>query len=182
MRSLLVVIILFAAAGANAATVTIDFDDLALGGTPDGFGYLEVVTEGYIFSSESGVVEVGAPGNQAMGGLTFADGMNPGEVFISREDGQSFALFDADIDLALGYLAFSDDGNFDDSTGPGLNELGTGQWLNITGVQIYGSLAVFAPVYVDNVMLGTAVPIPAAVWLFGSALAGLGWMRRKKTV
>jgi hypothetical protein len=28
----------------------------------------------------------------------------------------------------------------------------------------------------------TAVPIPAAVWLFGSALAGLGWMRRRKTV
>jgi hypothetical protein len=26
------------------------------------------------------------------------------------------------------------------------------------------------------------VPIPAAVWLFGSALAGLGWMRRRKTV
>jgi hypothetical protein len=27
----------------------------------------------------------------------------------------------------------------------------------------------------------TVVPIPAAVWLFGSALAGLGWMRRRKT-
>jgi hypothetical protein len=27
----------------------------------------------------------------------------------------------------------------------------------------------------------SAVPIPAAVWLFGSALAGLGWMRRKKS-
>jgi len=27
--------------------------------------------------------------------------------------------------------------------------------------------------------LVTAVPIPAAVWLFGSALAGLGWLRRK---
>jgi hypothetical protein len=26
-----------------------------------------------------------------------------------------------------------------------------------------------------------AVPVPAAVWLFGSALAGLGWMRRKVT-
>jgi hypothetical protein len=25
------------------------------------------------------------------------------------------------------------------------------------------------------------VPIPAAVWLFGSALAGLGWMRRKQS-
>jgi hypothetical protein len=28
----------------------------------------------------------------------------------------------------------------------------------------------------------SAVPVPAAVWLFGSALAGLGWMRRKQTV
>jgi hypothetical protein len=26
----------------------------------------------------------------------------------------------------------------------------------------------------------TSVPVPAAVWLFGSALAGLGWMRRKQ--
>jgi len=25
----------------------------------------------------------------------------------------------------------------------------------------------------------TVVPVPAAIWLFGSALAGLGWMRRK---
>jgi hypothetical protein len=31
----------------------------------------------------------------------------------------------------------------------------------------------------DNIVV-TAVPIPAAVWLFGSALAGLGWMRRKQ--
>jgi hypothetical protein len=28
----------------------------------------------------------------------------------------------------------------------------------------------------------SVVPIPAAVWLFGSALAGLGWLRRKQTV
>jgi len=26
----------------------------------------------------------------------------------------------------------------------------------------------------------TVVPVPAAVWLFGSALAGLGWLRRKQ--
>jgi hypothetical protein len=28
----------------------------------------------------------------------------------------------------------------------------------------------------------STVPVPAAVWLFGSALAGLGWMRRKQIV
>jgi len=27
----------------------------------------------------------------------------------------------------------------------------------------------------------SVVPIPAAVWLFGSALAGLGWIRRKQS-
>ena len=27
----------------------------------------------------------------------------------------------------------------------------------------------------------SVVPLPAAAWLFGSALAGLGWMRRRKT-
>jgi hypothetical protein len=28
----------------------------------------------------------------------------------------------------------------------------------------------------------SAVPVPAAAWLFGSALAGLGWLRRKQTI
>ena len=28
----------------------------------------------------------------------------------------------------------------------------------------------------------SVIPVPAAVWLFGSALAGLGWMRRRKSV
>ena len=28
----------------------------------------------------------------------------------------------------------------------------------------------------------STIPVPAAIWLFGSALAGLGWMKRKQTV
>jgi len=32
----------------------------------------------------------------------------------------------------------------------------------------------------DWLFTATVVPVPAAVWLFGSALAGLGWMRRRK--
>jgi len=30
-------------------------------------------------------------------------------------------------------------------------------------------------------LIGTVVPLPAAVWLFGSGLAGLGFLRRKKS-
>jgi len=30
-----------------------------------------------------------------------------------------------------------------------------------------------------SIVGANAVPVPAAVWLFGSALAGLGWVRRK---
>jgi len=35
---------------------------------------------------------------------------------------------------------------------------------------------------ISGSVVASVVPIPAAVWLFGSALAGLGWMRRKQTV
>jgi hypothetical protein len=33
-----------------------------------------------------------------------------------------------------------------------------------------------------DIMTITAIPVPAAFWLFGSALGGLGWMRRRKAV
>ena len=47
-----------------------------------------------------------------------------------------------------------------------------------------------AGLYVDNYpsaghhyweIQSSVVPVPAAAWLFGSALAGLGWLRRKQT-
>jgi hypothetical protein len=44
------------------------------------------------------------------------------------------------------------------------------------------SRTTYAFTYDDLVMNANVVPIPAAVWLFGSALAGLGWIRRKQTV
>jgi hypothetical protein len=55
----------------------------------------------------------------------------------------------------------------------------------VTNLDCLNGLYMFARegsrVFIDDVMI-TAVPVPAAVWLFGSALAGLGWMRRKTTV
>ena len=34
--------------------------------------------------------------------------------------------------------------------------------------------------FIDNINV-SVVPIPAAIWFFGSALAGLGWLRKKVT-
>ena len=51
--------------------------------------------------------------------------------------------------------------------------------INAFGSRIEYTAGEFA--YAAEVSIGSAVPIPAAAWLFGSALAGLGWMRRKQT-
>ena len=47
--------------------------------------------------------------------------------------------------------------------------------------QVFGSTfgTESRPTYVDN-FTATVVPLPAAVWLFGAALAGLGFMRRRQ--
>ena len=44
-----------------------------------------------------------------------------------------------------------------------------------------GPVEVFTENSFSGTLTATAVPVPAAVWLFGSALAGLGWFRRKQT-
>ncbi|MCP3908415.1 MAG: VPLPA-CTERM sorting domain-containing protein [Gammaproteobacteria bacterium] len=55
------------------------------------------------------------------------------------------------------------------------------QWSDLTSVGIYITSGVPQTLTIDN-FSASIVPIPAAVWLFGSALAGLGWLRRKQTV
>jgi hypothetical protein len=184
MRSILTTILLLASATTNAATVTIDFDDLPNGGTPDGGGYIDVTTQDYYFNSQGGVGESGAPGNKVIAGLSTGGLYEAPEIYFARGDGQAFSLLAADIDgVVSGYVASSDNGSFNDSTGPGLNELGTGAWLNVNSVYLIGLAGTgsFTILALDNVVVGAAVPVPAAVWLFGSALAGLGWVRRRKT-
>jgi len=53
-------------------------------------------------------------------------------------------------------------------------------WSGLTSISVS---AINNPSFdsaIDNITV-SAVPVPAAVWLFGSALAGLGWMHRRKT-
>jgi hypothetical protein len=54
------------------------------------------------------------------------------------------------------------------------------EWSDLASVGIYISSGVPQSLTIDN-FSASIVPIPAAVWLFGSALAGLGWLRRRQT-
>jgi len=47
------------------------------------------------------------------------------------------------------------------------------------GVNAWGSPD--ATAYLDNIVITSVVPIPAAVWLFGSGLGLLGWLRRRQS-
>ena len=48
----------------------------------------------------------------------------------------------------------------------------------LTNAGGYRELRVYGETLQSGYLMGTVVPIPAAVWLFGSALAALGWLRR----
>jgi hypothetical protein len=55
------------------------------------------------------------------------------------------------------------------------------QWAGLTRLEIatLPSCCVSFGMAVDNIVVSNVVPIPAAVWLFGSALVLLGWVQRR---
>jgi hypothetical protein len=79
-------------------------------------------------------------------------------------------------------LYFTTDGIYYDEDHPEIASFETvlfsAEWSNLSSVTF--STEEENNIALDNIIV-SAVPIPAAIWLFGSALAGLGWMRRRKT-
>ena len=119
---------------------------------------------------------------------------NPGSITITKDGGQVFSLhsFDYSFGAATGsnsiYLSAITAGGGVINLSPTLatdyfmytHDL-DGAFYNIVSVTFSQEVGNTALTVLDNIVV-SAVPIPAAVWLFGSALAGLGWMRRKQTV
>lgn len=57
---------------------------------------------------------------------------------------------------------------------------GVDNWLRISADGKTLEFSTNVPHDYDNIRILTAVPVPAAVWLFGSALLGLGVVKRKR--
>lgn len=164
MRSILIVSTMLFVASVNAATIDID-----LGAAPCDFicsGTYEL--DGFDISTDSAFRNLGFWGFDFEQVLT-----------MERSTGDSFGLssIGASINLngpwiVTGHYALG--GIVQTSIDTSGVFSFDGSWQNLTRVEFVvqpGSLSSLA---------ATVVPVPAAAWLFASALAGLGWLRRRR--
>jgi hypothetical protein len=107
-------------------------------------------------------------------------------VNISRSDAGAFALYSIDTTGSFAFANIVGTRAGGGTVVGSFADLGSGDWLNITQAYLSFSMGAY---FGDNVIAGTidnivvaqasAVPLPATVWLFVSALGGLGLMRRR---
>jgi hypothetical protein len=165
---------------ANAVTITFDEPGLPfLGDTTS------LETQGYIFDAGPDAETFGIPPDPDPFLVLF--GSETGETLsITEASGSTFSLsslefFSPAVEAIAftGYLVGGGTVQLDLISGSSFETFNfDGSWSNLTGIDVYTGYTGFQ---LDNIVV-TAVPVPAAAWLFGSALAGLGWMRRRKTV
>jgi len=175
-------ILAFSAISANAGTVLIDFDDV----TPEyvfGGNLFDIETKGFTFdavTSSASPPEAGVgSGGIFAGAECFAFGAGCGSLIVMEAvNGSAFSI------QSIGSWEGSFEGTLFGGGAADLSApIGTGDWLSLETFRVRNYCELTPCGYfeasLDNVT-ASVVPIPAAVWLFGSALAGLGWVRRKQ--
>jgi hypothetical protein len=188
MRSLSIALLLLICGTASA--VTIDFESVPSGSVPLSFD-----TQGFTFLTK----------NREGVGVIDRDYAGTGNAFFFCMDCQNPAGFDMHATDNSLFSLYSFDMGFMEQDPQPLTVTGTyanNSTISITYTSITGFLETlsmgpgweglksvsfevdtsnnysFNVPYFDNIVVNE-VPVPAAVWLFGSALVGLGWMRRK---
>jgi hypothetical protein len=187
MKRILLISLFLFAGHSQAAPVTIDFEEITLGSsnfTSQGFDFRAFNPDG----GTAGVITDGS-GNQSLqlsvSGLC-STYCSTASVIMTSLDGGAFSLLGADLSLVTCGIGMQCEIEvygrmLDGSSATGA--IGSSDWLNLTEVwfSTRGSdpSGTFqqAVLNVDNVVV-QAVPIPAAVWLFATALSCLGFFRR----
>jgi hypothetical protein len=209
MKKLIAALMLFGWGCAQAATITIDFEEQSIlsggGGAfpfdgPD-FG----VSQDFEFFRADGQAEGGwtpgdlggaATGNASDIALDWSSVAGDGTLTMEYDGGSSFTFTLHSLDFLAGSLSASV-GTIE-VTGyyAGGGSLATtltassagfvwdsavfdASWNGLRRVEFDAS-DLDSLAALDNLVV-TAVPVPAAVWLFGSGLAALGWSRRRQT-
>ncbi len=196
-----IAVLLVLLADAHAFNVTIDFEELPIDGDLMSGPYT-IETKGFNFSGTTwkGITEWPLGAIDDSKALHWCAVNNPGfcepssyNTITMTQDGSvafdllSLELARSDWDVSVQLTGFYVGGGsisttvFVDSVTLTTLSLDS-SWSNLESLSIDPLGDVYnAAVAVDNIAVVTAVPIPAAAWLFGSALAGLGWMRRKQS-
>ena len=173
---------------ANAApvTVTVDFQEFATGQIGETGAPTTISSKGYLFSSENNFYAQDRQGDLDTS-LVFCPCAT---LTVAKQDGNPFALHSFDL-LLWGPPAATSDFTITGYYAAGGSVMSTIANVNQTDTYVFDSawhgLDSFVinydvddvPKNIDNVVV-SGVPIPAAVWLFGSALAGLGVIKRKR--
>lgn len=190
--TVLALVAVMASSTAVASTITIDFEHAISYEGPPELPESVWVTQGFRFETSDGnLIDIGVGDAAASPNMSYCPGCT---ASMTSDTGQTFSLHSLDM---LNTLPVTEDGPIT-ITGffAGGSQVQTvlnvdanyntfffdSTWVDLVEVTLGATVGGgFNGVAVDNIVV-TAVPIPAAAWLFGSALAGLGWIRRKQTV
>jgi hypothetical protein len=181
MRQVIGLVIFLTAGFVHAATINIGFDEYQLGDSDP------IDSQGVLFTSPTGLFIGSKEDNTAL----LPGGSDDFMIEMTALNGSSFDLIYFEYNNLFSLTVtgnyegggsiervFAPNGEF--LEGWGFDEL----WVNLQSVEFSaaGSFVALDNIVVSGDFAVSAVPIPAAAWLFGSALAGLGWMRRKQTI